>query len=167
MPKDRIYLSMAMIGHREQMSQSLELKTYLRNAGYEVLDPYEFETTGKSPSEVVMMDLEHVLSSKLVIADLTRPSYGGGTFGEVYAAFLNGIPVITIMDESIFGYWIDSATTVRIDPARLAAFIVADSLKELIDFVINRKSLVFNDISTNVKIRRQEILAVFQQSNVR
>ena len=112
----RVYLSMAMIGHEEQMDRSKILKGLLRDAGFDVFDPYEVDITGWEDGQIVANDLYEVLRSDVLVADLTRPSYGGGTFGELYCAATKKIPSLVIIPDERCGPWLRTFTTTQATP---------------------------------------------------
>ena len=109
----RVYLSMAMIGHEEQMDRSKIFKDLLRDAGFDVFDPYEVDIIGWEDGQIVANDLYEVLRSDVLVADLTRPSYGGGTFGELYCAATKKIPSLVIIPDERCGPWLRTFTTTQ------------------------------------------------------
>lgn len=111
----RIYLSMPMLGYSGETSQSQTLGHTLKAEGHEVFDPYSVDISTWEASQVVANDLAELQKCDLMIADLTRPSLGGGTFGEIYAAHRLGIPILLIAPTQSYGPWMQHHVTVWID----------------------------------------------------
>jgi hypothetical protein len=70
----------------------------------------DFEVSRLSSDQLVALDLRHVRKSTHLVCDLTRPSLGGGSFGEIYEARRNHIPVFLICPDVAYGPWMRFAT---------------------------------------------------------
>lgn len=106
-----IYLAQALLGYENYSLIHSLLKKTLREQGHIVYDPLEFEVNFTDYPSIVKMDLKYVRKSDLVIADLTYPSLGGGTFGEIYYAAYNQIPVYLIQPPENYGPWMQTFTS--------------------------------------------------------
>lgn len=107
----KIYLSQPMQSYAQQTSWATTLKSMLEAAGFEILDPYIIDVETLTPLQIVEMDLINVRSCDLLVANLLVPSYGGGTFGEIFEAKRCRIPVIVVCPETSFGPWLQWAAT--------------------------------------------------------
>lgn len=121
----RVYLAQSLCGYDDYSHIHQTLKQLLRDSGFEAYDPLEFEVDHNDPHHLVRTDLNFLDQASVVVADLTFPSLGGGTFGEIYHAHRTNKPILLIQPPKNYGPWMkvhttrhywDEALSHRLDP---------------------------------------------------
>jgi nucleoside 2-deoxyribosyltransferase len=107
----KVYLAQSLCGYDDHSHIHESLKRLLRESSFEVYDPLEFEVNIDDPHHLVKTDLSFVDQANLIVADLTFPSLGGGTFGEIYHAHRAGKPIFLIQPPANYGPWMRVHTT--------------------------------------------------------
>jgi hypothetical protein len=107
----KVYLGQSLMGYDQSTSPVLlALKKILLQVKQTVYDPLDFEVSKLSSDQLVALDLRYVRKSTHLVCDLTRPSLGGGSFGEIYEARRHHIPVFLICPDVAYGPWMRFAT---------------------------------------------------------
>ncbi len=111
----RVYLSQPFAGYTNFSGLLSQFKRFLADQeGWETSDPLDFEVTGLTDHQIILLDLEHVSKSHILLVDLSTPNLGGGVWGELYHAFDIGLPIVVICPDSAWDSpWIRHHTTYR------------------------------------------------------
>ena len=93
---NRVYLSVPIIANRNLDIAKIIAET-LENEGYEIISKWVLEESIKTyipPKDILERDIESVLKSDILIAEVSNPSHGVGM--EIAIAFLSGKKIIFI-----------------------------------------------------------------------
>ncbi|MEM2987287.1 MAG: nucleoside 2-deoxyribosyltransferase [Nitrososphaerota archaeon] len=96
---NRVYLSIPIIANRNLEIAKIIAET-IENEGYEIISKWVLEENLKiyvSPRDILKRDIEGVLKSDMLIAEVSNPSHGVGM--EVAIAFLSGKKIILVKNE--------------------------------------------------------------------
>ncbi|MEM1575412.1 MAG: nucleoside 2-deoxyribosyltransferase [Nitrososphaerota archaeon] len=95
----RVYLSVPIIANRD-LKITKTIAEIIENEGYEIISKWVLEKDLKiytSPKDILKRDIEGVLKSDMLIAEVSNPSHGVGM--EVAIAFLSGKKIILIKNK--------------------------------------------------------------------
>jgi hypothetical protein len=93
---NQVYLSIPIIANRNLEIAKIIAET-IENEGYEIISKWVLEEDLKinaSPKDILKRDIESVLKSDMLIAEVSNPSHGVGM--EIAIAFLSGKKIIFI-----------------------------------------------------------------------
>ncbi len=96
----RVYLSIPIIANRNLEIAKI-IAEIIENEGYEIISKWVLEEDLKintSPKDILKRDIESVLKSDMLIAEVSNPSHGVGM--EVAIAFLSGKKIILIKNKN-------------------------------------------------------------------
>lgn len=97
---NRIYLSIPIIANRNLDIAKIIAET-IEKEGYEIISKWVLEENLKvstSPKDILKRDIEGVLKSDMLIAEVSNPSHGVGM--EIAIAFLSGKKIILIKNKN-------------------------------------------------------------------
>ncbi|MEM3419505.1 MAG: nucleoside 2-deoxyribosyltransferase [Nitrososphaerota archaeon] len=95
----QVYLSVPIIANRNLEIAKIIAET-IENEGYEIISKWVLEKDLKiytSPKDILKRDIEGVLKSDVLIAEVSNPSHGVGM--EIAIAFLSGKKIIIIKNK--------------------------------------------------------------------
>jgi len=97
---NRVYLSIPIIANRN-LDIAKNIAEIIENEGYEIISKWVLEEDIKtyiSPKDILKRDIESVLKSDILIAEVSNSSHGVGM--EIAIAFLSGKKIILIKNKN-------------------------------------------------------------------
>lgn len=95
-----------MYGWRNQLKNMLLDVAKLRGQKVHILNPCDYynfkEVRHQSESEIMDYDINHVITSDIVVVNIDGLNTSDGTKIEIHRAWLEGIPVIAFGEKDIF-----------------------------------------------------------------